>query len=66
MSRELPFLIYCIEEYKEKKGFTGKQVAELFAQKKVMEFIVKHFEILHINGPRCIVQDIDDYIAKRA
>jgi hypothetical protein len=59
-------LVYCLEEYKETKGLTGKQVAELFIQKKAMEFIVKHFEVLHINGSRCIVKDIDDYIAKQA
>jgi len=64
MSRELPFLIYCLEEYKAVKGLSGKQVAALFAAKKVMEYIVEFFEVLHINGPQYIIQDIDEYIAQ--
>jgi len=62
MSKELPFLIYCLEEYKAAKGLSGKQVAGLFAKKKVMNYIVDFFEILHINGPRYIIQEIDDYL----
>jgi len=63
MSKELPFLIYCLEEYKAAKGLSGKQIARLFAGKKVMNYIIEYFEILHINGPQYIIQDIDDYLA---
>jgi len=63
MSKELPFLIYCLEEYRGAKGLSGKQVAALFAAKKVMNYIIEFFEILHINGPKYIIQEIDEYLA---
>ena len=30
MSKEIPFIIYCIEEYKSRKGMTGREVIDLF------------------------------------
>lgn len=30
MSKELPFIILCVEEYKNKKGMTSKEVVDLF------------------------------------
>ena len=62
MSKELPFLVYCIEEYKEQKAMSGKAVMDLFKRHNVCDYIYEQFELLHINGPRYIVQDIDDYI----
>jgi hypothetical protein len=64
MSRELPFLVYCIEEYKEQKNLSGKEVMALFVKHRVCEYIYRQYEILHINGPRYIVQDLDDYMAR--
>ena len=66
MSKELPFLVYCIEEYKEQKAMNGKEVMALFKRHNVCDYIYEQFEILHINGPRYIVEDIDDYIAAQA
>jgi hypothetical protein len=30
MSKELPFIILCVEEYKNAKSMTGKEVVDLF------------------------------------
>lgn len=30
MSKELPFIIFCIEEYKNSKNMSGKKVINLF------------------------------------
>ncbi|MDR0856121.1 MAG: DUF3791 domain-containing protein [Clostridiales bacterium] len=66
MSKELPFLVHCLEEYKLSKGLTGKEVIALFTKHRVDEFVVSFFESLHINGPKYIVEEIDTYIAERA
>ena len=66
MSKELPFLVHCIEEYKAAKGLNGKEVMSLFVKYGVNEFIVRFFEVLHIGGPRYIIEEIDEYIAAKA
>ena len=62
MSKELPFLIYCVEEYRLKKGLSGKSVMELFDRYSVCEYIHNFYDLLHITGNNYIVNDIDEYI----
>lgn len=63
MSRELAFLVYCMERYRHFKGLSGADVARLFDEHGVYRYIRKYFESLHTMGDHCIVQDIDDYIS---
>ena len=65
MSKEGKFLVYCIEQYKTANNLTGKQVAELFTQYKVWDYIYSCFEALHTTGANYIVEDIDLYIEAR-
>lgn len=62
MNKELPFIIYCIEEYKNQKGMTGKETINLFNQYSVCEYIKSFYEALHIGGAKYIISDIDLYI----
>lgn len=62
MSKELPFMILCVEEYKNQKGMTGKDVMNLFNRYSVCEYIKDFYEVLHTIGTRYIVDDIDLYI----
>lgn len=39
MSRELPFIVLCVEEYKHQKSMTGKEVMALFQEYAVCEYI---------------------------
>lgn len=66
MSKEMPFLVYCIEEYKAEKNLTGKEVMSLFRQYAVCEYIKSFNEALHTTGKKYIVEDIDLYIRSRA
>lgn len=66
MSKEMPFLVYCIEEYKAEKNLTGKEVMSLFRQYAVCEYIKSFYESLHTTGKKYIVEDIDLYIRSRA
>ncbi len=66
MSKAANFLIYCMERYRYFKGLSGAEVARVFDQYGVYAYIMKYFESLHTVGDHCIVQEIDDYIAKKA
>jgi len=65
MSKEVNFLIFCIEQYKSAKNLNGKQVMELFRKYKISEYIVSCFEALHTTGTNYIIEDIDLYIEAR-
>ncbi len=65
MSKELPFIVFCIEEYKNKKGMTGREVVDLFNRHSVCEYIKEFYEVLHTTGVNYIVNDIDMYISSR-
>ena len=65
MSKELPFMVLCVEEYKNQKGMTGKDVMTLFNKYSVCEYIQDFYEALHTTGTRYIVNDIDEYITAR-
>lgn len=65
MSKELPFVIMCIEEYKYQKHMTGKDVLVLFNKYGVTDYIKSFYEALHTTGTKYIVEDIDLYIKSR-
>ncbi len=58
-------MVYCTEQYKAAKQLTGRQVAELFSQYRVWEYLYSCFEALHTTGANYIVEDIDLYIQAR-
>ena len=62
MSKELPFLIHCIEEYRMQKNLSGEEVMRLFNRYSVCEYFVRFYGALHVTGNNYIVNDIDDYI----
>lgn len=62
MSKELPFIILCIEEYKNQKGMNSKEVMSLFNKYSVCEYIKDFYEALHTTGVKYIINDIDLYI----
>lgn len=65
MSKELPFIVFCIEEYKNQKGMTGRAVIDLFSKYSVCEYIGSYYEALHTTGVKYIINDIDDYLKSR-
>ena len=65
MSRELPFVIYCVETYKNQKGLTGAEVMDLFGRCGVVGYIRAFYDSLHLIGPKALVEDLDDYIGSR-
>ncbi|MBO4622709.1 MAG: DUF3791 domain-containing protein [Bacilli bacterium] len=65
MSKELPFIILCLEEYKNNKNLNGKEIIELFNKYDVFNYIKSFYEALHTTGTKYIVNDIDLYIKSK-
>ena len=65
MSKELPFIVLCIEEYKNEKRLSGKEVMDLFTRYFVCDYIRSFYEVLHTTGTKYIVDDIDLYVKSR-
>lgn len=65
MSKEMSFIIFCIENYKSYKKLSGKEVLELFTQNGVFEYLNEFFDVLHTTGHNYINHDIDIYINAR-
>ena len=63
MSKKTDFLTYCMERYRYFKGLSGEEAAKLFDRYDIYSFLMKYYESLHTMGDRCIVEDIDGYIA---
>ena len=62
MSKELPFIVLCVEEYKNTKNMNGKDVVDLFNKYEVLEYIKSFYEALHTIRIKYIINDIDSYI----
>ena len=65
MSSPGKFMIFCAEQYKLEKQLTGRQLAELFGQYQVWEYLYTCYDALHTTGIPYILADIDQYIAGR-
>ena len=65
MSQAGAFTVFCAEQYKNAMKLTGKQVAELFSNFGVWDYVYSCFEALHTTGNRYIVEDINQYIETR-
>jgi hypothetical protein len=59
------FLIYVIEEFKYLENINAKNTMELFNKFNVLDYIIKHYDVLHTMGGRAIVDDINLFITKR-
>ncbi len=59
------FLSFCIEQYKNAKGLSGKEAAEYLAKYGVLDYLCDNFEVLHTQGWQWLLADIEDYIRSR-
>lgn len=64
--KKAEFISWCIEEYTAEKSLNGRDVANEFYQKGVLDFLGEHYEVLHTQGKGYIISSIDDFIKARA
>lgn len=56
------FISWCIEEYAAAHDMNGREVANYFSKNKVLDFLERHYEILHTQGKSYILDCIADFI----
>jgi len=61
MNDKVRYLIFCIETYKEQRNLTGAQVYDLFKKYNFVEFIIDLYELLHIQGTKRLLEELDEY-----
>lgn len=59
------FLSFCIEQYKNKHQMTGEEAAILFERCGVLPYLEENFEVLHTQGHRWLMEEIDNLINKQ-
>lgn len=65
MSSETDFIIFCIENYKAYKSFSGKETFNLFKESGVMDYLREYYDVLHTTGYHYINRDIDRFLQVR-
>ena len=63
--RVIEFLSFCIENFKVKHSMSGKDVAILFKQSGVLEFVSNGYEALHTQGKEYILEEIEIFLKNR-
>jgi len=51
-SKELPFIILCVEGYENQKGLSGEEVTDLFNENSVFQYIKDFYGALHVMGTK--------------
>lgn len=59
------FVSFCVEAYKMHIGQNGEAVVNLFEKCGVVDYLVRFYDVLHTQSKQWIVEDIDEFIAKR-
>lgn len=63
--KKAEFISWCIEMYAKAKTLKGRDVANDFANKNIIEFLEAHYEVLHTQGKAYILTTIEDFIKTR-
>lgn len=59
------FLSFCMEQYKNEHKISGEEVATLFERHGVLSYLKDNFEVLHTQGHRWLMEEIDELIDKQ-
>jgi len=61
----LYFISFCIEQYKKNKNMQGSEVARLFFNNGVSQYLADNFEVLHTQSRQWLIEEIDDFLQKK-
>jgi len=65
MSREGEYLVFATELYRHAKGLSGAEVIELFRRYGVAQYILKMYELFHIESEKNMIAAVDEFIANQ-
>lgn len=59
------FIVFCLEIYKFENGLSGEEVYQLFENYGVLNYLKEGYEVLHTQGDRWLINDINEYLKNR-
>ncbi len=65
MSKEMNFIVFCLENYKIHRNLSGREVFSVFERYGVFDYIREFYDVLHTTGYNYINNDIDIYLSSR-
>ena len=60
------FVTFCIEQYKNHKGISGAEAMQVLADAGVIEYLAEHYDALHLESGKWILNDIDRLVESKA
>ncbi|NFB56045.1 DUF3791 domain-containing protein [Clostridium botulinum] len=61
----LEFVSFCIENFKVEFKMKGKDVANLFDESGVIDFLIDGYDVLHIQGKDYVLFEIEIFLKNR-
>ncbi len=61
MTRELEFLVFAMERYRQAKGLTPREVADVFRNHGLSQVVLDNYYLYHIELPAHMIADLDSY-----
>ncbi len=61
----IEFISFCIENFKVAHDMKGKDVANLFEENKVIDFLTEGYEVIHTQGKEYIIEEIELFLRTR-
>lgn len=61
----IEFVSFCIENFKIKYNMKGRDVANLFSDTGVMDFLMESYDLLHTQGKDYILSEIQLFLENR-
>lgn len=59
------FVSFCIEMFAKAKRLSGAQVASLFDECGAIEYLDSGYDLLHTQGKRWLVSDLEEFLKAR-
>lgn len=59
------FVSFCIEQYKAAKHLSGVEAMQIFSKYGVLEYLEEHYEPLHTQGHRWLMEEIEEFIKNK-
>lgn len=57
------FLSFAIEQYKNHRGITGEEAAEILERTGVLKHLEEYFDVLHTQSAQWLIEEIDELVA---
>lgn len=64
-SEAFEFLVYTLEKYALSKGISGLEALSLLKRYDADLFLLKNYDLLHTQGTRYVMDEIDRYLSRR-